>query len=105
MYESSRDFGASSTQTSASDAAIERRQRIAAELAAAIERKHRDLMRQTAMESSPETRIELWERRHGMSLPRDPAHPVLPFVATSTNLLLEQVLTEQRRRAGLHAGS
>lgn len=105
MYESSRDYGAVSTQASASDAATERRQRIAAEQAAAVERKHRDLVRQTAMESSPEARIELWERRHGMSLPRDPAHSVLQFVATSTNLLLEQVLTEQRRRASLRGGS
>jgi hypothetical protein len=36
-----------------------------------------------------------------MSLPRDAAHPVLPFVAKSTGLLLEQVHDEQRRRASL----
>jgi hypothetical protein len=53
------------------------------------------------MSSSPEERISLWERRHGMSLPRDAAHPVLPFIAKSTGLLLEQVLDEQRRRASL----
>ena len=34
-------------------------------------------------------------------LPRDAAHPVLPFIAKSTGLLLEQVLDEQRRRASL----
>jgi hypothetical protein len=103
MYERSRDVGVY-TRGDLSDAALERRQRIAAEQAALAERKQRDLVRQTAMESTPETRIDLWERRHGMRLPRDPQHPVLQFVAASTGLLLEQVHEEQQRRARTAGG-
>ena len=101
MHDKSRVFDNDPPYGAASDIAAERRQRIAAELAAAQERKQRDLSLQTSMSSSPEERISLWERRHGMSLPRDAAHPVLPFIAKSTGLLLEQVRDEQRRRASL----
>jgi hypothetical protein len=104
-YDKSRIFTGEPPHGAASDIAAERRQRIAAEHAALQERKQRDLGLQTAMESSPETRISLWERRHGMSLPRDGAHPVLAFVAESTGLLVEQVQDEQRRRARLRTGS
>jgi hypothetical protein len=101
MHDRSRAFDTEPSYGAASDVAAERRQRIAAEQAAILERKQRDLTQQTAMSSSPETRIGLWERRHGMSLPRDAAHPVLAFVASSTGLQLEQVHDEQRRRASL----
>ena len=104
-YDKSQIFTGDVPHGAASDIAAERRQRIAAEQAAIQERKQRDLGLQTAMESSPETRISLWERRHGMSLPRDSAHPVLAFVAESTGLLVEQVHEEQRRRARLRSGT
>ncbi len=102
-YDKSQIFSGEPPHGALGDIALERRQRIAAEQAALEERKLRDLGLQTAMESSPETRINLWERRHGMSLPRDRSHPVLPFIAKSTGLQLEQVLEEQRRRARLQA--
>lgn len=88
----------------ASEIAAERREQIAADLAAMQERKDRDLVQQTALESSPETRIQLWERRHGLALPRNPQHALLPFVAASTGLQIEQVLEEQTRRALRRAG-
>ena len=103
MYEKSRVFDNDPPQGSAGDIAMERRQRIAAEQAAALERKQRDLSLQTSMSGTPQERIVLWERRHGMSLPRDESHPVLPFVAKSTGLRVEQVQDEQRRRASLRA--
>jgi len=103
-YDKSQIFTGDVPHGAASDIAAERRQRIAAEQAAIQERKQRDLGLQTAMESTPETRISLWERRHGMSLPRDSAHPVLAFVAESTGLQLEQIQEEQRRRARLRGG-
>lgn len=98
-YDKSQIFSGEPPHGAIGDIAAERRQRIAAEQAALEERKLRDLGLQTAMESSPEMRINLWERRHGMSLPRDASHPVLAFIAKSTGLELEQVLAEQRRRA------
>lgn len=104
-YDRSQTFSGEPPHGSIGDIALERRQRIAAEQAALAERKQRDLEQQTAMGTSPETRIVLWERRHGMTLPRSPAHPVLHFVAQSTGLLVEQVIEEQRRRARQAAGS
>jgi hypothetical protein len=98
-YDKSQIFSGEPPHGAIGDIAAERRQRIAAEQAALEERKRRDLGLQTAMESSPETRISLWERRHGMSLPRDTSHPVLAFIARSTGLEIEQVRAEQRRRA------
>jgi len=99
MQDKSRDFSTHAPLSAASDIAAERRERIAAEQAARLEAKQRDLMQQTAMESTPEMRVALWERRHGLRLPSNPNHPVLKFVASSTDLDIEQVLGEQRRRA------
>jgi hypothetical protein len=47
---------------------------------------------------TPEMRIRLWEKVHGLRLPLDPEHPVLHFVATSTQLTVAQVQDEQLAR-------
>jgi hypothetical protein len=99
MYDKYRTFSGESSPRPASEIAAERREQIAAEQAAAQERKDRNLLKQTAMESTPEMRIALWEERHGLGLPRDPNHRLIQFVADSTGLALEQVLAEQQRRA------
>ena len=59
MHDKSRVFDNDPPYGAASDIAAERRQRIAAELAAVQERKLRDLSLQTSMSSSPEERISL----------------------------------------------
>jgi hypothetical protein len=48
-----------------------------------------------------ERRIALWEARHGLALPRSADHPLMQFIADSTDLAVEQVQAEQRRRAHL----
>jgi hypothetical protein len=48
---------------------------------------------------TPEERIRAWERVHGLSLPRDPNHPVLGGIALKTRLTLEQVQAVQRSDA------
>ena len=65
----------------------------------------RDLARHTAVDSTPEMRIALWERRHGLALPRDPMHPLTQFVAASTDLAIEQVREEQKNRARSRAAA
>jgi hypothetical protein len=51
-----------------------------------------------SIRNSPGERIRIWERLHGLTLPRDPTHRLLGVVAAGTDLALEQVLEEQRQR-------
>jgi hypothetical protein len=85
MHDKYETYASRSSPRPASEIAAERREQIAADLAAIQERKDRDLIQQTAMETSPET--------------RSPQHPLLQFVADSTGLGLDQVIEEQKRRA------
>lgn len=83
----------------ASELAEERRAQIAEERAAIQADKDRKFAQQRAMDSPPERRIALWEARHGLALPRSADHPLMQFIADSTDLAVEQVRAEQRRRA------
>jgi hypothetical protein len=74
------------------------RARLALEQLHAEERRRTELAELTATANTPAARIRVWERTHGLSLPRDAAHPVLTSVAAVTHLTLEQVRAEQRRR-------
>jgi hypothetical protein len=64
-----------------------------------LERKQQELVEQTSERNTPAERIRIWERRHGLTLPRDANHPILTVVATATHLALHQVSEEQRRRS------
>lgn len=85
----------------ASELAEERREQIAQERAALQADKDRRYAQQRAMDSPPERRIALWEARHGLALPRSADHPLMQFIADATDLAIEQVRAEQRRRAHL----
>ncbi len=61
--------------------------------------------RQRAMDAPPERRIALWEARHELALPRSADHPLMQFIADSTDLTVEQVQAEQRRRAQMRGSS
>ncbi|MHB1870561.1 MAG: hypothetical protein ACYCT1_06885 [Steroidobacteraceae bacterium] len=82
------------------------RARIALEESERLERKQRELLEQTSHRNTPAERIHIWERRHGLTLPRDANHRVIYIVARQTDLALEQVREEQQRRlARLSAGA
>jgi hypothetical protein len=49
--------------------------------------------------TSADERIRLWERLHGLNLPRDAQHKLLRIIARDTQLTLRQVQDEQSRRA------
>lgn len=74
------------------------RVRLAEERAEADERRRIELLDLASAANSPGTRIRAWERTHGLTLPRDAAHPVLNSVAAATHLTLDQVREEQQRR-------
>lgn len=83
----------------ASDFATEHRARIAHEQKQEFERKQQELLEQISERNTPAQRILIWERRHGLTLPRDSNHPALGIVAAATGLALEQMHEEQRRRS------
>ncbi len=74
------------------------RARLAHEHAEALERRQSELAEQVSIRNAPGERIRIWERLHGLTLPRDPTHRLLAVVAAATDLALEQVLEEQQRR-------
>jgi hypothetical protein len=74
------------------------RVRLAEERAEADERRRVELLDLSATANAPDARIRAWERTHGLTLPRAESHPVLNSVAAATNLTLDQVRAEQRRR-------
>ena len=74
------------------------RERLARQQAEASEQRLRELAEQTSLANSPTARIRIWERLHGLTLPRDPNHRLLQVVADGTGLPLEEVLLEQRQR-------
>jgi uncharacterized protein with PIN domain len=49
--------------------------------------------------AAPHQRIELWERLHGLALPRSPAHKLVNVIARQTDLSVRDVQDEQIRRA------
>jgi alpha-L-fucosidase len=74
------------------------RARIALEESERLERKQQELLQQTSELSTPAERIRIWERRHGLTLPRDANHRLVKVVAHQTDLALDQVREEQQRR-------
>jgi hypothetical protein len=60
----------------------------------------RDLAAQASPHNDPQMRITIWERRHALSLPRSPDHPLIRLIARQTGLTVSQLRDEQGRRAG-----
>jgi hypothetical protein len=76
----------------------EYRVRLAEERAEAAELRRVELLDLSSSANTPVARIRAWEKAHGLTLPRDAAHPVLNSIAAATRLTLDQVRDEQRRR-------
>lgn len=74
------------------------RARIALEESERLERRQQELLAQTSELNTPAERIRIWERRHGLKLPRDANHRIIGMVARQTDLALDQVREEQQRR-------
>jgi hypothetical protein len=74
------------------------RARLAHEHAEMQERRQAELAEQVSIRNMPAERIRIWERLHGLPLPRNPTHKLLSVIAAATDLQLEQVQEEQRIR-------
>ncbi len=91
-------FRAAPAHASADAVLKDHRERLALEQREKAERRSHELSEQSSSLNTPETRIRMWERVHGLSLPRDPSHPVLDVIAAATRLTLDEVREEQRLR-------
>lgn len=74
------------------------RARIAQEQAQAAERRQAELAEQVSTQYTARERIRIWERLHGLTLPRDPSARLMGIVAADTALALDQVIEERERR-------
>lgn len=62
------------------------------------EQRRLELAEQRSDLNSPEIRIRMWEKIHGLRLPSDPEHPIVDVIAMSTRLTIEEVHREQQLR-------
>lgn len=81
------------------------RARLAHEHAEMQERRQAELAEQVSIRNMPSERIRIWERLHGLPLPRNPTHNLLSVIAAATDLQLEQVQEEQRMRRAAAKGT
>lgn len=82
----------------AGESIADQRARVAHEQAEREVHRQAELMELTSIRNAPGDRIRLWERMHGLPLPRDPNHNLLSVIAAATDLELAQVREEQRLR-------
>jgi hypothetical protein len=99
---SSRPFRA---QSRIAESVAEHRTRLAREQEEAQQRRSEALAGQVSIINNPSERIRIWERLHGLALPRSPTHKLLGVIAAATDLELEQVQEVQRLRLCVARGS
>ena len=80
------------------ESVVEQRARVAHEHAEREVHRQAELAELSATRNAPGDRIRIWERMHGLALPRDPNHNLLDVIAAATDLELAQVQEEQRLR-------
>lgn len=97
-FESRNAGGATFTAFSPGESIVEQRARIAHEDAEREERRQADLAELSSIRNAPGERVRIWERMHGLALPRSPNHNLLDVIAIATHLELAQVQEEQRLR-------
>jgi hypothetical protein len=61
--------------------------------------RRRALDEQSSIGHDPHERIMIWERLHGLRLPKSEDHPLVEVIAEQTKLSPQQVMQEQARRA------
>jgi hypothetical protein len=65
----------------------------------AAERREQALVDQRSPDNTNDARVRIWERLHQVTLPRDPAHPILALIAKQTGMPLADVREVQTQRA------
>ena len=65
----------------------------------AAERREQALVDQRSADNTNDARVRIWERLHQVTLPKDPAHPILAVIAKQTGMSLADVREVQTQRA------
>jgi hypothetical protein len=81
----------------------EHRTRLAHEQEVAQQLRTDALAAQVSITNSPSQRICVWERLHGLPLPRGPNHRLLEVIADATQLHIDQVREVQKLRVAPHS--
>src|SRR5687767_4998164 len=76
----------------------DRRAQIEYDRREAAERREHARQEQSSPLNSPEARIRIWERLHGLTLPRSSSHKLLAVIARSTGQSLEAIAQVQSER-------
>ncbi len=74
------------------------RARLALEEDERAQQRRLELAEQRSDRNPPDVRIRIWEKLHGLRLPKDAAHPILEVIAISTRLTVAEVREEQLAR-------
>jgi hypothetical protein len=88
----------SSSRPAATELIQTHRARLALEEDERAQQRRVELAEQRSDRNPPDVRIRIWEKLHGLRLPKDAAHPILEVIAISTRLTLDEVREEQRAR-------
>jgi hypothetical protein len=99
IWDSPKSHSGAETVSSGTGLISEHRDRVLHEQAEAAQQRQRNLLEQTSIKHPAELRIRIWEKLHQMDLPRDLGHRLIPVIAAQTDLSVEQIGREQRRRA------
>ena len=98
IFESDRFKRRFSALPRIAESVAEHRERLAREQEETQQRRSEALAGQASIANNPSERIRIWERLHGLPLPRSPTHKLLGVIAAATDLQLEQVQEVQRLR-------
>ena len=98
VFEFEHAVGRARAQLGIGESVVDHRARLAREHAEMEQRRSEALAGQVSVVNAPSERIRIWERLHGLPLPRSPTHKLLPVIAAGTQLRLEQVREVQQQR-------
>ena len=90
-FESTKNHRSFLVGVGPAESIAEQRARVALEKAERDEQRQAELLELSSIRHTPGERIRLWERLHGLALPRDPNHHLLDMIAAATQLELPQV--------------
>jgi len=87
----------------ATELITDHRARLAIEEEERLTQRSRQFEELRAELNSVSVRIRAWEKMHGLSLPTNPAHPILDVIASVTGIPLTSLREEQRTRRSMRA--
>jgi hypothetical protein len=98
VFEFELSGGPARTPLRIGESVVDHRARLAREHAEMEQRRSEALAGQVSVVNAPAERIRIWEKFHGLPLPRSPTHKLVRVIAAETHLRLEEVREVQQQR-------